>query len=69
MELYDYNIEDLKAVWVSKEKRQNAQIVIMKAIGNASDISVATAHAILAELDDILLDKEEDKTRKGDPAL
>lgn len=69
MELYDYNIEDLKAVWVSKQKRQHAQLVIMKAIANASDISVAQAHAILAELDDLLLDKEETNVRKGDPAL
>jgi hypothetical protein len=69
MELYDYNTEDLKAVWLSKQKRQNAQIVIMQAIANASDISVAQANAILAELDEILIDKEEDKTRKGDPAL
>jgi hypothetical protein len=69
MELYDYNLEELKAIWVSKEKRQHAQIVIMKAIGNASDISVAQAHTILSELDELLLDKEEDNARKGDPAL
>jgi hypothetical protein len=69
MELYDNNIEDLKKIWASKSQRQNAQLVIVKAIGTASDISVATAHAILAELDEILLDKVEEKTRKGDPAL
>jgi hypothetical protein len=69
MELYDYNIEGLKKVWAGKQERQNAQLVIMKAIGTASDISVATAHAILAELDEILVDKEEAETRKGDRAL
>ena len=69
MELYDYNLDGLKTVWKDEVPRQHAQLVIMKAIGNASDISVATAHAILSELDELLLEKEEDKTRKGDPAL
>lgn len=69
MELYDYNIEDMKRIWASKTKRQHVQIVILTAIGRTSEVTVAQAHAILAELDEILLDKEEDKPKQGDPAL
>lgn len=69
MELYDYNIEDLKKIWSSKEKRQHAQLVIMTAIGRTSEVTIAQAHAILAELDEILVDKEEEKRRHGDPAI
>lgn len=69
MELFDYNIEDLKKVWSSKAKRQHAQLVIMTAIGRTTEVTIAQADAILAELDDILIDKEEEKARKGDPAI
>lgn len=69
MELYDYNIEDLKKIWASKEKRQHAQLVILTAIGKSSEVTIAQAHTILAELDEILVDKDEDKTRRGDPAI
>lgn len=69
MELYDYNVEDLKKIWASKDKRQHAQLVIMTAIGKSSEVTIAQAHAILAELDEILIDKEEDTTRKGDRAI
>lgn len=69
MELYDYNIEDLKKIWASKSKRQHAQLVILTAIGRTSEVTIAQAHEILAELDEILADKEEEKQRKGDPAM
>lgn len=69
MELYDYNIEDLKKIWASTEKRQHAQLVILTAIGRTSDVTIAQAHTILAELDEVLLDKEENKARKGDSAI
>lgn len=69
MELYDYNIEDLKKIWASKSKRQHAQLVILTAIGRTSEVTIAQAHEILAELDEILVDKEEEKHRKGDPAM
>lgn len=69
MELYDYNIEDLKKIWASKEKRQHAQLVLMTAIGKSSEVTIAQAHSILAELDEILIDKDEDTTRKGDRAI
>jgi hypothetical protein len=69
MELYDYNIEDLKKIWASKEKRQHAQLVILTAIGRVTEVTIAQGHAILAELDEILVDKQEDAPRKGDPAL
>jgi hypothetical protein len=69
MELYDYNIEDLKKIWVSKQKRQHAQLVILTAIGRTSEVTIAQAHAILAELDDILVDKDEEKQIKGDRAI
>lgn len=69
MELFDYNIEGLKKIWASKENRQHAQLVILTAIGRVSEVTIAEAHAILAELDEILIDKEEEKTRKGDRAI
>ena len=69
MELFDYNIEGLKKIWSSKENRQHAQLVIMTAIGRTSEVTIAQAHAILSELDDILIDKEEESTRKGDRAI
>jgi len=69
MELYDYNIEDLKKIWASKSKRQHAQLVILIAIGKSSEVTIAQAHVILAELDEILIEKEEDTTRKGDRAI
>jgi len=69
MELFDYNIEDLKAIWVSKSKRQHAQLVIMTAIGRTSEVTIAQAHAILAELDEILVDKEDEAPKKGDRAI
>jgi hypothetical protein len=69
MELYDYNIEDLKKIWASKSKRQHAQLVILTAIGKSSEVTIAQAHVILAELDEILIEKEEDTTRKGDRAI
>jgi hypothetical protein len=69
MELYDYNTEELKKIWASKEKRQHAQLVIMTAIGRTSDVTIAQAHSILAELDEILIDKEEENIRKGDRAI
>jgi hypothetical protein len=69
MELYDHNIEKLEEIWASPVNRQNAQLVIVKAIGEATDLSVADAHAILEELDRILLKEAEDNTPKKDRAL
>lgn len=60
MELYDETKEGLKGLWDDESKRQNAKIVITRAIGTASDLSVKTTLEILEELDrELLADKEE----------
>lgn len=69
MRLLDYNTEKLKDIWVNPILRQNAEIVIMTAISQATNLSVSDADKILDELDIILQDKEEDKTSKKDRAI
>lgn len=69
MKLLDHNIEKLKDIWANPVLKQNAEIVIMTAIGQATELSVADADKILDELENILKDKEEDNTPKKDRAL
>ncbi len=69
MKLLDTNTEKLKDIWANPILRQNAEIVVMTAIGNATDLSVADAHKVLDELETLLEDAEEDKTIKKDRAL
>lgn len=69
MRLLEHNTEKLKDIWVNPILRQNAEIVIMTAISQATNLSVSDADKILDELDIILQDKEEDKTSKKDRAI
>lgn len=69
MKLLDHNTEKLKDIWANPVLRQNAEIVLMTAIGMATTLSVADAHKVLEELETLLEDTEEDKTIKKDRAL
>ena len=70
MLLLDHNTEKLKDIWVNPVLRQNAEIVLMAAISQATiGITVEDADKILEELADLLKDNEEDNTQKKDRAL
>jgi hypothetical protein len=69
MELHSHNTAGLKALWKDPKERQNAKIVMLEAIGQASEISVKVAEEIMTELDRILEDEEELITIKKDQAL
>lgn len=69
MELRKENTKQLEAIWNSDVERQNAKIVIMSAIGQASGISVAEANEILEALDVILLSSIEEEKKSVDHAL
>ncbi len=69
MRLLDHNTEKLKDIWVNPILRQNAEIVLMTAISQATSLSVADADKILDELATLLEDTEEDKTPRKDRAL
>jgi len=69
MKLLDHNTEKLKDIWVSPVLRQNAELVIITAIGLATNLSVADTDKILDELERLLQEDEEDKTPKKDRAL
>jgi hypothetical protein len=69
MRLLDHNTEKLKDIWVNPILRQNAEIVLMTAISQATSLSVADADKILDELATLLEDTEEDKTPRKDRAI
>jgi len=69
MKLLDHNTEKLKDIWVDPVLRQNAELVLITAIGLATDLSVADTDKILDELERLLQEDEEDKTPKKDRAL
>jgi hypothetical protein len=69
MDVYDETKQPLKPIWEDERARQQAKIVIMSAISNASDVSVSTADRIMRDLDHMLLDEDEDTTRQANPGL
>ncbi len=69
MDIYDENTYQLVAIWEDKKERQNAKLVIMKAIAEATTLSAKEAAAILAELDHLLLKEKEEGQTKKDMAL
>lgn len=59
MDIYDETKVALKGIWDDANLRQQAKIVIVGAIGNATELSVRQAQDICDELDRMLLDEEE----------
>lgn len=69
MEIHDETTAPLQTLWENKADRQKCQIVLMEAIGNASDVSVRVANDILIELDRLLDKDKEEITRQKNPGL
>jgi hypothetical protein len=69
MEIRKENTKQLEVIWNDTVERQNAKIVFMVAIGQASSISVAQATEILEALDTILLRTTEEAQDNVDHAL
>lgn len=68
MDIFDETKVPLKAVWDNEIQRQQSKILIMAAIGEATQLSVKESQEILLKLDDMLLGEEEDNKKKPDPA-
>lgn len=68
MDIFDETTAPLKTIWDDEMKRQQSKIVIMTAIGEATDMSVKEAQEVMARMDDLLLSSKEDSERKEDPA-
>lgn len=69
MDIFDETKAPLKTIWDDKLSRQMAKLVIVSAIGNASDISVKVAHEITDELDRMLLADTDEGKRQKNPSL
>lgn len=69
MDIYDENTQKLIAIWEDKKERQNAKLVILKAIAEATSLSAKEANSVLAELDHLLLKEKEEGQTKKDMAL
>ena len=68
MDLFDETTIALKGVWESETERQNAKIVLYKAIASATYLGARDCDAVFAELDRILLKEEKDTITRPDPA-
>lgn len=69
MDLFDETKQELVALWEKELERQNAKIVLFKAISSATDLTAKETDAIFAELDRLLLKEKEEVTSRLDPAL
>lgn len=69
MDIFDETTLALKNTWDDDIKRQQAKIVIITAIGNATELSVKEAQLVLDELDTMLLSEKEEKSNRIDPSL
>lgn len=69
MDIYDETKKALVTVWEDNQQRQNAKIVIMEAISNATDVTVKQASEILAEMDRMLLKEKEEPTKRLEKGL
>lgn len=68
MDIFDETIAPLKTIWDDEHSRQQSKVLIMTAIGEATDMSVKEAQEVMTKMDDMLLVEKEDKESKQDPA-
>lgn len=68
MELLPKNVASLKDLWQDPETRQDAQIVLLKALEDI-ELPLTTFTQFLSNLDDLLIDREEETKPKRDPAI
>lgn len=69
MEIFDETIIGLKNIWDDPGLRQQAKIVLTKAIGEATELSVRESQAILDELDRMLKTEDEEEKTQTNPGL
>lgn len=68
MDIFDETTAPLKTIWDDEMKRQQSKVVIVTAIGEATDMSVKEAQLVMERLDDLLLAEKEESKRKEDQA-
>lgn len=68
MDIFDETTAPLRTIWDNETQRQQSKVVIMQAIGEATDMSVKESLEVMARLDDLLLAEKEDARVKEDPA-
>jgi len=69
MEVLPKDLEQLKDIWSDPQTKQSAQVVLLKALMDIPEVDMGTLTAFLANLDDILQEKEEEVRKRVDPAL
>lgn len=69
MDIFDETTFGLKSIWTNDKERQNAKLVILQAIAEATTLTAKDANAVLAELDHMLLTEKEEGKKRPDPAL
>ena len=69
MDIYDETTQPLQTIWDNEDSRQKAKLVILKAMGEVSDITIKVSDEIFAELDRLLLKEEEGTTKNGPRGL
>ena len=69
MDIFDETKAGLKKIWDDEFSRQQAKIVLIKAIGEVSEITVKIANDIMGELDNLLLEEKEDSENTRDQSL
>ena len=68
MELYERTIQGLKDVWSDEDMRQNAKVVLFKAISSSTELPAKEVDAVFSELDRLLITEESIALVKQDSA-
>jgi hypothetical protein len=69
MELLPDDLNGMKDLWSDPASRQKAKLVLAEGITQATSITVKELRDIFASLDLLLVEKEEARRPRGDPAL
>lgn len=68
MDLFDETTVALKGIWEKETERQNAKIVLFKAIADSTELTANECDQVFAELDRLLLKEEGADVTRPDPA-
>lgn len=68
MELREENLLKLRDLWTNATDRQNAKIVLFKAIAEATELTAKQTDDIFFTLDQLLKEEKEEKPTRPDPA-
>jgi len=54
MDIFDHNLEPVRALWQVSPSRQSLQMIIYKAIASTTDVSGKNIEMVLKEIDNLL---------------